>query len=160
MTNGIYLNLRFNPVMPTPMSAFIQACIKSPKQGLRFIGNYPELSEHWLALWGNHPAFPAWTERSFIVSNDGIATLQLASASDVSSVNTLKSFIEWVLPYTVSTGLVGIYITKPWIEYPKLLTVRHGKLQCQYCSRWADLSNVTPDLAMIEKIKQLPQLIR
>ena len=34
MTNGVYLHLRFNPAMPIPMLAFIQACIKSPKQGL------------------------------------------------------------------------------------------------------------------------------
>lgn len=39
MTNGVYLHLRFNPAIPTPMLAFIQACIKSPKQGLRYIGH-------------------------------------------------------------------------------------------------------------------------
>ena len=91
---------------------------------------------------------------------DGTTTLQLAGASDVLTIPVMKSFIEWVLPYTVSTGLVGLYITNPWIDYPKLVSVYKGRIQCQYCERWADLTQTTPDLALLEKINQLPQLLR
>lgn len=160
MTNGVYLHLRFNPVMPTPMRTFIQACIKSPKHGLRYLSHYPELPEQRLALWGKHPDWPQWHDRSLTVNKDGSTTLQLASASAVVTIPTMKSFIEWVLPYTVSTGIVGLFITNPWVDYPKLVSVYKGKLQCHYCDRWSDLTGTTSGLELLEKISHLPQLLR
>jgi len=127
MTNGVYLHLKFKSTLPTSTVEFIQACINSPKDGLMYISNYRDIPETWLTLWGTHPEWPQWYARTLAFNKDGTSTLQLASASNLSTVPILKSFIESVLPYTDSTGLIGLFITKPWIEYPKLLTVHKGK---------------------------------